>query len=532
MAAEARFPIISVLSKAKIPLFGVAGTHIMRVLKEIAKSESEAVYVPARTELSAGFMAIGYGRATGAPAVCLVTPGPGFLLSTPAMLEASLKETPVIFISGQIHRNLRGKGGKALHEFENQLSTAKMIFRHAAFASTPFEADRYLEEALSRCLGPSPQPSYIEIPVEAMTPYGGENSISSPSSGEAGERRIELSMEIGQLLSKCDKPVILAGRGASSPSARESLLPFASSLGAPLFTTISGKGIVPERHPSSGGVYSHQGGGRIFKESDLLIGLGLSYSYLSTGNRRCPLPPALIDINTSQQGPIIPGVEVLHVTSSVEEFFKRFPGNGEKSVWAPHLGTKREEIRRDARRTFPREMGFIEVLEEVVPPDARIFTDPTILSYWMRYFYRSQGGGRYHYPSGSNSLGFALPAAIGAGVGEKRERMVVVTGDGNFPYFGGDLACAKELDGEITILLVKDGGYGVLREWNKWEGEERVGVNLYSPDFRKICAGYGFEYNKVLSATELKASLTEDKAGGSLRFIEIGTHIKPPWSVI
>ncbi len=532
MKTHARFPIIDILSKEKIPLFGVAGTHIMRLLKEIARKENEVVYVPARTELSAGFMAVGYGRATGAPAACLVTPGPGFLMSTPAMLEASLKGTPVIFISGQIHRDLRGKGGKALHEFENQFPTAKKILRHAAFATTPSEANRYLEEFLAGCRGSSPRPFYLEIPVEAMISYRDETPRPPLSSEEAPEMNMEKIKRIQYLLSKSERPVILAGGGASSPSAREELLPFASSLGAPLFTTISGKGIVPERHPLSAGVYSQKGGGRIFKESDLMIGLGLSYSYLSTGNRKCPLPPVLIDVNASDQGPSISGLETLHVPCSVEEFFKRFPGTGDKKGWAPHLGMIKEEGRKDARGRFPREMMFIDVLEEVLPPDVRIFTDPTILSYWMRYFYRSQGGGQYHYPSGSNSLGFALPAAIGASVGEKGRRMVVVTGDGNFPYFAGDLAAAKEQDGHITILLVNDGGYGVLREWKKWEGEEKIGVDLHSPDFRKICAGYGLEYNKVQSPLELKASLSRGNKAGRLRFIEIDTCITSPWSVI
>jgi acetolactate synthase-1/2/3 large subunit len=534
MGKEKRFPLTGIIEKMGFPVFGVAGTHIMRILGDFSSKTGKVEYISARTELCAGFMSVGYSRTHGSASICLLTPGPGFLVGTAAMLEAGMKGSPVIFISGQIHEEVRGKGGKALHEFENQLETARGILKNACFASTGEEADRIFLEAVRRGMGTPPSPFYIEVPQEAMIPYNVDFPIEIPSPDNGPTHSRETHDEIWKTLEKSKHPVIFAGLGTLSAESRGSLSSFSEAIGAPVVTSISGKGAIPEESPHSGGVYRDGVGGKLLRDCDLLIGLGTGYTFLSTGNRKCPLPSRLIHVNPEGHPPSPEGVEVIHFPGRVESFLTSFENikSVDNGKWREAPFELVRETRKKAEDAFPREMEYIQVMEESIPRDGWIFTDPTIISYWMRYFFRVNGCGHYLYPSGSNSLGFALSAAIGSLTNTSERRAFVITGDGNFPYCAMELGTAVERNSPITLILFNDGGYGVLREWRKWGSQDRVGVDLLNPDYRNICEGYGIEYNRVRSPVELAANIDRTEGDNGIRFLEVEETLLAPWPIL
>lgn len=527
------YPAIEIFGKLKVPVFGVAGTHVMGLLKEMSRAGLGSLYVPGKTELSAGFMATGYSRVTRNVSFCLVTPGPGFLIGASAMLEAAKKGTPVVFISGQLHKDHRGKGGKALHEFETQFETAAGIMAHTYLPSSPEEVNRDLGKAVSSSLSRPLSPSYVEIPQEALkrhTQVMQHFSISPSQPSPPGKDSLKT---IEEMINRSRAPVIFAGFGALFPGCGDKLLAFARKIQAPIFTTISGKGAIPESHPLSGGVFRMSTGKAVMEQGDLLIALGMSFSLLSTGNRRAPFPENVVHVNLGGPSPHLDGSRTVTVNCDVADFLDavNVDQKGKLDGLSAILKKEKQKSMRDAARKYPLEMSYVGLLENSIPYDADIFTDPTIISYWMRYFFHASGAGRYLYPSGSNSLGFAFPAAVGGLTAMGSRKAFVVTGDGSFPYFSGEIATAAEQGLDISILLVNDSGYGVLREWGRWENLGKIGVNLENPDFRTICQAYGIEYNRAESPEELGENLRRTNSRGGIKLTEIKGKFSPPWKL-
>lgn len=533
MKKEKTFPLIDLLSQTGAPIFGVAGTHIMKLLREISRAGLEKNYYPAGTELSAGFMATGFARANGRAAFCLLTPGPGFLISSTAMLECAMKATPVVFLSGQVSSHVMGKGGKALHEFPGQKNAASALMEATYFPSSPEEVDRMARMAVTGSLSIPFAPAYLEIPSDFMSEYERERplKIEPPSSYPSpDEAAISIALET---IKESKQPVILAGHGALMGTPAGSIASFAERIGAPVVSTISGKGVLSEWHGLSAGVYASIPGRELFERSDLLISLGTSFSYMSTQNREAPFPERIINVNCLDRPPLLPGCHITHVKAALPDFINMVNSRYKGEIREGHRGleTMKDGARERARKDFPLEIACVEAVERAMGKDDLIFTDPTILSYWMRHFFRVRGEKCYFYPSGSNSLGFALPAAAGALSSSVSRRAIVVTGDGNFAYVQGDLPIIGRSKYPITIILSNDGGYGVLRHWSGWKNAFPLGVRLPVPDFRKICQANGIEYNITHRPEELEKALKE-KRGASVRLIELKGDFSPPWTLL
>lgn len=533
MGKTGHFPFIEILRNTVAPVFGVAGTHVMRLLREISRAGLRHRYIPATTELSAGFMATGYSRSTARLSFCLVTPGPGFLIGAAAMLEAKMKGTPVVFLSGQVHSDERGRGAKALHEFPGQPLVASLMTGDTFFPASPDEVNRSVARAVKNSLSVPLKPSYVELALETLLRYEGPGDRLDLDPVIPPSPRPDLLQKCASLIEDSEKPVILAGYGALFPGCGGDLLSMAEKLKAPLVTTITAKGAIPETSFFSGGVYRNDTARHIMGQGDLLIALGSSFSLLSTGNRKGPFPRKIINVNVDPSVPDLPGTEILHLACSVADFLQKieFKEKKRKNGLLKITSDARRQQGDFARKQYPKEMAYTDVLEKALPEEAMIFTDPTIMAYWMRYFFKSKVPGTYHYPSGSNSLGFAFPAAVGGLIGIPEGKGFVITGDGNFPYFAGELKTAHEKKLDLTILLFNDSGYGVLREWSKWGVVERIGVNLENPDFRKVCHAHGMEYNRADCPEDLLGILEKTKRGGT-SMIEIRDKLLPPWKVL
>lgn len=534
MEKEKAFPSIEILRKTKAPVFGVAGTHIMRLLREISRAGLQDLYIPARTELAAGYMAAGYSRSGSRIAFCLVTPGPGFLIGASAMLETTMKGTPVVFLSGQIHGEARGQRAGALHEFEGQPRAASLMIENTFFPERPEEVNRALAGAVRCSLSLPLKPSYVELPLHTLKPYKPVDDSCDLTPIKPAPPSRDSLRQCQELINNSRHPVIFAGHGALFSRSGEKLRSLAEKIQAPLITTITAKGAIPEWDELSGGVYRRSAGGKVMERGDLLIALGTSFSLLSTDNRKGPFPRKIINVNLDAFVPKIPGAEIVPVTCTVEDFIDSAeiqPRERGKQLLET-LSNARTQSLKQAQESYPKEMAYIDWLENSIPAESAIYTDPTIIAYWMRYFYRTLEPSLFAYPSGSNSLGYAFPAALGRLTAEEAGDGYVITGDGNFPYFAGELMAASEKNLDITIILFNDSGYGVLREWDRWGTLERIGVNLKNPDFNKICEAFGIEYNRADCPEDLGDILKRTKKMRGTRMIEVQDRLLPPWKVL
>ncbi|RMG61582.1 MAG: thiamine pyrophosphate-binding protein [Deltaproteobacteria bacterium] len=524
-------PFVRTLGEVRPPIFGVAGTHVMRFLKFLSEHGLSDLYRPAGTELGAGFSAVGWSRVTGKASLCLLTPGPGFLIGAAAIHEAAQKGTPVIFLVGDIPKEHREGRGKSLHELLPQGDIARLLTGAYFRVTSPRDGDSILRKCLEFATRVPRRPAVLEVPVDILTPYAGEEGSVDFHHNEPPPDE-DRTGEALRLLKESRSPAVLAGYGCFTPPVSGLVEKLCGSLEAPLFTTVSGKGIVSEEREWVSVLTPSVAKG-VLEEADLLIVLGSVLSYSSTFNRSIRLPEKVVVVSAGGEEISYPGREVLRVRVTVERFIEQVLGEKieKSSSIREKLSENRKRLEERARESFPREMEYVSVLERAVPEGDLLFTDPTILSYWMRYFFRVRTPGSYHYPWGTNSLGFAVPGLRGAITAKPGKRGTVVTGDGNLPYSLQEINLAARENIPATIIVINDGGYGVLRDWRGWKGASPLGVDLPPLPLEAFCRDAGVEYNRATSPEELSAALSGRGRGGT-RIVEVFDRLRPPWSVL
>ncbi len=525
------------MGKLSLPVFGVAGTHVMRFLKGLAEEGLSHLYHPSSTEIAGGFAAVGYSRTSGKPSLCLLTPGPGFLMGAAAIHEARMKGTPVIFLVGQVASSQLREWGKALHELPDQEEMGKLLAAKLIRVDSAEEANRALLEALVHCGTIPPSPAVVEITVDALKPheftqptYASKGDSSTPPTPGVGELEKAL-----RLVEEAKAPIIYAGYGCLTPPAGKLLEVLSAKLEAPVFTSISGKGAIPDTINGAAGVITPKVLREVAPKSDLMIALGTVLSHTSTFNRTAPLPARCLLISLEDRTPSYTGVDVTHLRMPVLSFLEAAAkvNASRGSGLVEEAAKARRKLMEEAEASFPAEMGFLRAIIESVPQGTPVFTDPTIISYWGRYFFPVAEPGTYHYPWGSNSLGYAVPAAAGASAANPVKRKLVITGDGNIPYCAMELALIRNKNLPITILVFSDRGYGVLRKWRGWKSTPPIGVDLPEMPLSHICEGIGMDYNRCDSPSGLGEALKKFFNGGTgPNLIEVTADLTPPWSIL
>jgi acetolactate synthase-1/2/3 large subunit len=475
-------------------VFGIPGVHALPMWEGLRSTGLRVLGF--RQEVNAGFAADGHARVTGKPTPLVVSTGPGAFMTLGPLVEAATAFVPVVVISSQIDTEAIGKGRGALHETPDQEASFTPLVKWTGRASSTGDIPGLLAEAWRRAATPPQGPVYVEVPFDVLHAEANEPPFDELD-GTAQPLPLPATDDLERaaaLLASAERPLLVAGGGAVRSGAGSELLELARRVDAPVATTYTGKGAVAERDQlAAGSAWDDAAQRELVSSSDVVLCVGSWLGYELTESFRgftgtliqVDAAPERLGINVSALG--LAG----DAKSIVRALLERIEP-GTRRQGAARAAAVRERI--DAHLASSEERLTIDVLQTVegVLADAGAGSwDSTILAYAACWYLHAAGPQEFLYPAGSSTLGYAFPAALGAAAAQREAPVLAVVGDGGFQYGIAELATARQHGLDVTLLLVDDGGYGILREYQDEAGFAQSGVDLEHADFEALFGAYG-----------------------------------------
>jgi acetolactate synthase-1/2/3 large subunit len=515
-------------------VFGLPGVHNLPIWK--ALSESDIRLVGVRHEQTSVYAADGYARATGRLGVAVVTTGPGAANTLGATGEAMAAGSPVLVIATDIATGLRREGvyGGTLHETRDQTAMFVPVTKSARMLADADEIGPAAFESGLWALGAPTGPVYLGVPTDLLSKEtsAGAQSFESPAPEPAGLDPGLLD-RAAELLSRAERPLIWAGGGALRAGAGPLIGELALKLAAPVTTTYMGRGLLSPGHPCTirGTVHAPEVGA-LWDAADVVLAVGTDFDGTNTQNWKMPVPPTLIAVNldeTEASKNYTADVALIgDARAVVEQLIPRVaerPGLPELEHRLAEIGA---EVAAWVRDDEPVAADLLEVIERALPEDAVVVTDMCIPGYWLGGYWQVPAPRKLGYPLGWGTLGFGFPASLGAALAGAGPT-VCLCGDGGFMYACGELATVIQERIPLTIVLVDDGGYGMLRYDQVQAGEEPFGVDLLTPDFGALAGSFGLASTRVEGfGPEFEQALRDSVAAGEPRMIIVRASLKPP----
>ena len=514
--------------------FGIPSIHNIAVYDALRQT-AEFHHWVVRHEQAAGYAADGFYRRSGQIAAIFASTGPGNLFTLVPLLESLQNNIPVLLIGTNIASSMLGKTGGALHETPDQLEIIRPLTRFARRVTSPDALIETISEAVAVLHGPLPGPAFIEIPHDFflapvnvdLSKAAPQNSISlqapRPQDIEDARRQIAASRT----------PAILIGAGIR-PSAG-AVRKFAELLQCPVFTTTSGKGMFPGDHPLSLGCISRLGAVQeVLAQSDLLISFGARLTEFDTGRFGLQLPPQHIQVieDARYAGDRIPSVRVVGDIAAIAQAFSH--GATARSLWCDIAAINAGESER-LEVLGQDSYAALKLIRAAMHRNDVLVNDQSILNYWASAFFAVLEPGTFLYPSGSGTLGYALPAAIGAACAVKRSsetrKIVCIAGDGGFQYTQHELATLAQYDLPVKILLVNDDSYGVIAFLQRTMFGQTHEIALKNPDFCRVAEAYGIRAERITTLDALGQRIPQWLSAPGPALLEWHTQLKAPWEV-
>ncbi|OCW26734.1 5-guanidino-2-oxopentanoate decarboxylase [Pseudomonas sp. S3E12] len=508
-------------------VFGIPGVHTVELYRGLARSSIR--HVTPRHEQGAGFMADGYARTRGKPGVCFIITGPGMTNITTAMGQAYADSIPMLVISSVQSRSQLGGGRGKLHELPNQ---GAMMAGVAAFSHTLMSAAELpavLARAFALFQAGRPRPVHIEIPLDVLVENADALLGSQPVSIARAGAAPAAVKQMSQLLAAAKRPLILAGGGAIEAAAE--LTRLAEALDAPVALTINAKGMLPSEHPLLiGSTQSLVATRALVAEADVVLAIGTElaetdYDVTFAGGFEIPGALLRIDIDPDQTVRNYPPHLALVADAKIAADalltdLNRTPLAPRHTDWgAQRVARLWAELAPTWDAATRAQTLFLNTVLEALPGAVLVgdSTQPVYsgnltlnLDHPRRWFNSSTGYG---------TLGYALPAAIGAWLGRGDGQPVVcLIGDGGLQFTLPELASAVEARTPIIVLLWNNQGYEEIKKYMLNRAIEPVGVDIYTPDFIGVAKALGSAADSAHSVAQLRNALraAADRPGPTL----------------
>jgi acetolactate synthase-1/2/3 large subunit len=500
-------------------VFGIPGVHNVEFYRGLC--DTKIRHVSPRHEQGAGFMADGYARATGKPGVAMVITGPGLTNISTAVGQAYGDSVPMLVLSSVNQRHELGLGKGFLHEMPNQrnLSAGLTAFSHTLLR--PDELPEVLRAAFAVFHSSRPRPVHIEIPIDigvakqAWTIGVVGAAPSKPAGDPAALDRL------AKKLAGARRVVIVCGGGASG--AAVAIQSLAERLEAPVVMTTNARGILPPDHPLTTEFAVAKDAGRtLLDEADFVLVVGselgeTDYEFYASGPFDPKPPMARIDIDPRQIAIGPPTVEaiVADAVLAVEGLVTRLGGDKGKhdAAWSKRTVAKMAEIARTTRE--PEDPFYDALLDKIRTTlgDPILVGDSTKIAYRATLTYRAPSPRSFFgAATGFGTLGYALPAGIGAKIACPGRPVVIVTGDGGIQFTLPELMSAKEAKAGVIVVVWNNNGYREIRDWMVSKEIEPVAVDIGPPDFGKTAEAAGIGYLKAKSLADFETALAKHGA--------------------
>jgi len=510
--------------------FGYPGGSVIPIFDEVLNSSIENILV--RHEQCAAHMADGFTRASGEPGVCLVTSGPGVTNAVTGVATAQADSIPMMVLTGQVASGLLGMGAfQEVDAFSLMMPITKYNYRVLELQQLP----QAIDEGWKIMQYGRPAPVHIDLPVDSMNSEIDESMLNcSYEPRKINTDKTLLLAAIAEMKS-ARRPVIYAGGGVIGANASNELVKLAEMLGAPVVTSMMGLGCIPYDHPLSLGPLGMHGklaALDAIKNADLLIAVGTKFSDRTYSAKSCVSPGCRIihvDIDATEFGKH--GLDSLNILADVKETLTLFIGGLEdvspKQEWlAVAAGFKARcdgcRIDFDNERILPQRVMY--EINKFIDDDTIITTDVGQNQMWAMHHLRIRKPRQFISSGNFGTMGFGLPAAMGAQVACPDKKVISIVGDGGLLMVIQELATAVHYGYPVVICLMNNGWLGMVKQWQKLFWNERYSsTKLFdsNPDFVKIAEAFGANGIRVEKPGEIGDALRQAFASGKTTLIDI-----------
>jgi acetolactate synthase I/II/III large subunit len=488
--------------------------------------DADVRHVLVRHEAGGGHAAEGYARATGKVGVSLGTSGPGATNLVTPIMDAMMDSTPVVFITGQVRTELLGTDG---FQEADILGITMPAVKHSFMIQHPLEIPRAIHEAFHIARTGRPGPVVVDIPMDlsrADIPYEPVTDVHLPGYQPTLEGNTKQIRQAAKALASARRPVLYAGGGVVNANAAAELTAFATSDRFPVTCTLMGLGAFPAPHDQWLGMLGMHGtrtANYAMDEADLIVAIGARFDDRITGKLsefaprakfiHIDVDPAEISKNIPAHIPIVGDakniLEKLLVEyraleadpSRLDEWWTRINGWREKHP-LQYTDTTDAEIK-------PQRM--IEAVYEATGGDAIITSDVGQHQMWTAQYFHFNKPRRWINSGGLGTMGFGLPAAMGAKVGCPDQTVVCIAGDGSVQMNMQELATCAQEGIDIKVFIMNNGYLGMVRQWQELFWDKRyshVDMGKY-PDFVKLADAYGATGFRLEDKSSLVSGLRE-----------------------
>jgi thiamine pyrophosphate-dependent acetolactate synthase large subunit-like protein len=472
-------------------VWGIPGTHNLEIYANLPGAGIR--HLSPRHEQGAGFAADGYARATGRPGVCITTSGPAALNAATALGQAYSDSVPVLAVSAGMPLRHPGRGHGELHETKDQRAALDAIVAYSHRVTSVPEIPVAVAQAFAAMRSGRPRPVHLEIPLDVLDERA-EVEIVGPVRTPAFTPEPEALDTAAARLAGAVRPAIIAGGGARGAVPEVSAI--AERLGAPVVCTINGKGVLPEDHPYSAGAGLARTVVReLVEESDtvLVVGSGLSPAELWLG----PLPLAgkvvRVDVDAAQA--VMGAAPTVAVVGDAAAALAGLLGRlGEGAGDGERAARWRSRHLEEARVLGARWSWIFDGIAAALGRDGIVAGDNAMVCYRGAVAaLPAYHPAAFLYPTGYGTLGYGLPAAIGAKVGRPEARVIALLGDGGIMFTIAELAAAAQLRLALPVVVVDNAGYGEIRNEMAERGDPVHAVDLDLIDFAALGRVLGCE---------------------------------------
>jgi acetolactate synthase I/II/III large subunit len=488
--------------------------------------DAQIRHVLVRHEAGGGHAAAGYAKATGKVGVCFATSGPGATNVVTPIVDAMMDSVPTVFITGQVRTDLLGTDG---FQETDVIGITMPVCKHSFMIQHPLELPRAIHEAFHLARTGRPGPVIVDIPTDlsrADIPYEPVTDIRLPGYQPTTEGNTKQIRQAAKALAAARRPVLYVGGGVINANAAKELTEFATSDNFPVTCTLMGLGAFPAPHAQWLGMLGMHGtrtANYAMDEADLICAIGARFDDRITGKLsefaprakfiHIDIDPAEISKNVPAHIPIVGDAQNILSKLIVEYRALEADRSRLDEWWTRIHGWQQKHPLRydDSTGTEIKPQRLVEALYEATGGDAIVSTDIGQHQMWAAQYYHFDRPRRWLQSGGLGTMGFGLPAAMGAKVGCPDETVVCLAGDGSVQMNMQELSTCAQEGIDIKVIIANNGYLGMVRQWQELFWDKRYSqVDMgHFPDFVKLADAHGATGLRLDSKTTLVDDLKE-----------------------
>ena len=507
-------------------VFGIVSVHNLPIYDALSLHPDIEV-TNVRHEQAAAHAADAYSRVTGGLGVILTSTGPGAVNAIAGIYEAAFVSSQLLMITGQIESRFRGKAKGFLHEYEKQPDMLGSVCRAVASVRYTEDISTDIAGVVDDIRRGRPQPGAVEIPIDLQYRTAEVQIVGSPDVERLSPDE-NLLDQAAELLQQAERPIIWAGGGVNISGAAHELTALAERLGAPVVTTIEGRGSISEAHELSLGFRTDRVlGMEIFEEADVVFAVGTRFQNYATRVWTLPMPENLVHVDVD------PGVIGRNYSASVavvgdaklalQGMLDRIDSGNVDEQFVDRC----RKIRTADEQAVQEEIGadhsqIVSIIRRLLPDACPVVRDSTVPGYTWGNRLLQIVRSRTSIRPAAVAIGPGLPLAMGAAIGSETHALLV-QGDGGLQLSIGELSACAEHQIPVIVLVFNDSGYNILRIIQDNVLGHKHGTELPTVDFVAVAEGMGVDAERVEGVEQFEPALQRalDRSGPTLLDIDM-----------